>query len=89
MPNKATGKTVPADENVNGRKPEAATEPPAGAETAVADAPRPEPGMKHILIADDEAPIRALLRDFLEGESFQVSEAETGQQVMKALTEAA
>ena len=94
MANKATGKTVPADENVNGRKREATPEVPAGAdataagaETAVAEAPRPEPGMKHILIADDEPAIRALLRDFLEGESFQVSEAETGQQVMKALTE--
>src|SRR5437868_5167045 len=42
---------------------------------------------RHILIADDEAPIRSLLRDFLEGEGFQVSEAQTGQQVMKALAE--
>jgi DNA-binding NtrC family response regulator len=87
LANKATGKTLPADESVNGRKPESATETKAGADTAVAEAPRPEPGMKHILIADDEPAIRALLRDFLEGEGFRVSEAETGQQVMKALTE--
>ncbi|MDQ2807185.1 MAG: sigma-54 dependent transcriptional regulator [Chloroflexota bacterium] len=42
---------------------------------------------KHILIADDEPTIRALLRDFLEGEGFRISEAETGGQVLKALAE--
>ena len=42
---------------------------------------------KRILIADDEPSIRSLLRDFLEEEGFQVAEAETGQQVVKALTE--
>lgn len=41
--------------------------------------------MPHILIADDEEPIRALLREFLEGEGFEMSEATDGQQVMAAL----
>jgi len=54
---------------------------------AVTDAAAVDIRGKHILIADDEASIRALLRDFLEGEGFQVSEAETGGQVMKALAE--
>lgn len=46
-----------------------------------------ESAPRHILIADDEVNIRKLLRDFLEGEGFQVSEASTGQQVMTALAE--
>ncbi len=42
--------------------------------------------MPHILIADDEEAIRGLLREFLEGEGFQVSEATDGQKVQAALT---
>ncbi|MGN6812560.1 MAG: sigma-54-dependent transcriptional regulator, partial [Thermomicrobiales bacterium] len=43
--------------------------------------------MPHILIADDEEAIRALLKEFLEGEGFAVSEATNGQQVQAALAE--
>jgi len=45
--------------------------------------------MPHILVADDEEAIRALLKEFLEGEGFAVSEATNGQQVQAALTERA
>ena len=41
--------------------------------------------MPKILIADDEDSIRALLREFLEGEGFEVDEATDGQQVEAAL----
>ena len=64
-----------------------ATEAPPLAEAATPRPDSPELGPKRVLIADDEASIRALLRDFLEGEGFQISEAETGQQVMKAIAE--
>ena len=43
--------------------------------------------MPHILVADDEEAIRALLKEFLEGEGFDVSEATNGQQVQAALAE--
>ncbi len=42
--------------------------------------------MPHILIAEDEESIRDLLRDFLQGEGFTVSEATDGLQVQTALT---
>ncbi|HUS16088.1 MAG TPA: sigma-54 dependent transcriptional regulator [Chloroflexia bacterium] len=61
--------------------------PEAEATVAVAESPAAASAGKHILIADDESSIRSLLRDFLEGEEFQVSEAATGQQVIKALAE--
>jgi two-component system, NtrC family, response regulator AtoC len=64
-----------------------ATDGPPPAEAATPRADSPEIGPKRVLIADDEASIRGLLRDFLEGEGFQISEAETGQQVMKAIAE--
>ncbi len=41
--------------------------------------------MPHILIADDEEPIRALLREFLDAEGFETSEATDGQHVQAAL----
>ncbi len=43
--------------------------------------------MPHILIAEDEEPIRLLLLQFLEGEGFAVSEATNGTQVLTALSE--
>src|SRR5205823_4525013 len=49
--------------------------------------PAAEDQIKRILIADDEGSIRTLLREFLEEEGFQVAEAETGQQVLRALAE--
>lgn len=41
--------------------------------------------MPHILVADDEEAIRALLRELLETEGFSVSEATAGGQVIEAL----
>ncbi|MBI2940624.1 MAG: sigma-54-dependent Fis family transcriptional regulator, partial [Chloroflexi bacterium] len=41
---------------------------------------------KQILIADDDAAIRAMLRSFLEGEGFAVAEARTGSEVLSQLT---
>ncbi|MBO0733978.1 MAG: response regulator [Methylocapsa sp.] len=38
-----------------------------------------------ILVVDDDAPIRALLRDLLEGEGYAVREAATGQQMLSLL----
>src|SRR5690349_13254888 len=43
--------------------------------------------MPHILIAEDEEPIRLLLREFLEGEGFDVGEATSGLEVQAALAE--
>lgn len=43
--------------------------------------------MPHILIAEDEEAIRELLREFLEGEGFAISEATDGLQVQAALAE--
>lgn len=43
--------------------------------------------MPHILIAEDEEPIRQLLREFLGGEGFAISEATDGLQVQAALAE--
>ena len=43
--------------------------------------------MPHILIAEDEESIRELLREFLEGEGFTISEAIDGLQVQAALAE--
>ena len=34
--------------------------------------------MAHVLVIDDEAPIRALVRQMLEAEGYQVSEADEG-----------
>jgi two-component system response regulator AtoC len=39
-----------------------------------------------ILVADDEADIRALLRSLFEGEGYQVQEAESGEEVVHILT---
>jgi two-component system response regulator AtoC len=41
--------------------------------------------MQRILIADDDAAIRGVLREFLDDEGFDVSEAENGPQVLEAL----
>ncbi len=41
----------------------------------------------HILVADDDAAIRSLLRDFLEEEGFQVTEATSGQEALESLRE--
>lgn len=41
---------------------------------------------KHILIADDDASIRSLLHTFLEGEGFEISEAKSGDEVLRSLT---
>jgi two-component system response regulator AtoC len=41
---------------------------------------------RHILIADDESSIRTLLREFLEREGFVVSEAQTGGEVLKHIS---
>ena len=43
--------------------------------------------MPQILIAEDEESIRELLREFLEGEGFTISEATDGLQVLAALAE--
>lgn len=40
---------------------------------------------KHILVADDDPPIRSLLCTVLENEGFQVSEAKTGSEVLRQL----
>ena len=39
-----------------------------------------------ILVADDEADIRSLLRSLFEGEGYEVQEAETGEEVLHILT---
>jgi two-component system response regulator AtoC len=41
--------------------------------------------MQRILVADDDAAIRSVLRDFLEDEGYDISEAENGPQVLTAL----
>lgn len=41
--------------------------------------------LKHILVVDDEAGVRDLLRDCLEMEGFHVSEAETGNEIVARL----
>ena len=43
--------------------------------------------MHHILVADDDAAIRSLLRDFLEEEGYQVTEATSGQEALASLQE--
>ncbi len=43
---------------------------------------------RHILIADDDASIRSLLRSFLEGEGYTISEARTGGEVVKLISNA-
>ncbi|HEU5368656.1 MAG TPA: response regulator, partial [Ktedonobacterales bacterium] len=40
---------------------------------------------RRILVADDEADIRALLRSLFETEGYQVQEAETGDEVLRIL----
>lgn len=42
---------------------------------------------QRILIADDDSSIRSLLRTFLEGEGYAISEARTGGEVMSQLTD--
>ncbi|MBX6770161.1 MAG: sigma-54-dependent Fis family transcriptional regulator [Chloroflexi bacterium] len=42
---------------------------------------------RHILIADDDASIRALLRSLLEGDGYRVSEARTGGEVINLLSD--
>ena len=44
-----------------------------------------ESGKKHVMVADDDPSIRALLRSFLENEGFAISEARTGREVLKAI----
>lgn len=41
--------------------------------------------MQRILIADDDAPIRSVLRDLFEDEGYQVEEVDSGQSVLDAL----
>jgi two-component system response regulator AtoC len=41
--------------------------------------------MQRILVADDDAAIRGVLREFLEDEGYVISEAENGPQVLEAL----
>ena len=41
----------------------------------------------HILVADDDAAIRSLLKDFLEEEGFKVTEATSGQEALASLQE--
>jgi len=41
----------------------------------------------HILVADDDAAIRSLLKDFLEEEGYQVTEATSGQEALESLRE--
>jgi two-component system response regulator AtoC len=43
---------------------------------------------KHIMVADDDPAIVALLTDFLEGEGFTISEARTGREVLARLAAA-
>ncbi len=40
---------------------------------------------RHILVADDESDLRSLLRDLLEGEGYQVTEAKSGTEVLTML----
>ncbi len=95
MPSKVSSKDTGEDAGKNAEARKGATRAsrrdsaPAGgvAEEETRSTPDVDTTDKHILIADDEPDIRALLREFLEEEGFQVSEAETGQQVMKALAE--
>lgn len=42
---------------------------------------------RHILIADDDSSIRSLLRTFLEGEGYTISEARTGGEVIGLLSD--
>ncbi|HVX31277.1 MAG TPA: response regulator, partial [Nitrolancea sp.] len=41
--------------------------------------------MDHILIADDDAGIRGMLRDFLEDEGFTVEETDESDSVVEAI----
>ncbi len=41
--------------------------------------------MQRILVADDDAAIRGVLRDYLEDEGYDITEAENGPQVLEAL----
>ena len=43
--------------------------------------------MTKILIIDDEAPIRRVLRDILENESYQVEDAGTGMEALQIIKE--
>jgi two-component system response regulator AtoC len=43
--------------------------------------------MHRILVADDDAGIRSLLREFLEDEGYEISEASNGVEVLQRLTE--
>ena len=43
--------------------------------------------MTKILIIDDEAPIRRVLRDILENESYQVDDASTGMEALQIMKE--
>jgi two-component system response regulator AtoC len=40
---------------------------------------------RHILVADDDAAIRSLLRSFLEDESYSITEATTGEEALEGL----
>jgi two-component system, NtrC family, response regulator AtoC len=53
-----------------------------GVEAAVAEAE----AHRRILVADDEADIRSLLKTLLESENYEVQEAETGDEVLRMLT---
>jgi two-component system, NtrC family, response regulator AtoC len=41
---------------------------------------------RHILVADDDPSIRTLLRTFLEGEGYAISEARTGNEVLSSIS---
>ena len=43
--------------------------------------------MERILIADDDAAIRSMLRDFLEDEDYEIEETENGEEVLTAFKE--
>lgn len=43
--------------------------------------------MERILIADDDAAIRSMLRDFLEDEDYEIEETENGEEVLKTFKE--
>jgi len=45
-----------------------------------------EPGNHHILIIEDEQPIRRLLRASLKSEGYRISEAETGKEWLQLAT---
>src|SRR5947207_11903306 len=84
-PSEGGGEDLAKKQTRNGVPPEEA--PPNSAVAAANPAPSVDLTGKRILVADDEANIRALLRDLLEEQGFEIAEAETGAQVIKALAD--